>query len=64
VAVTTGVHREEKNYILSDIVVKFGRIEKSTVVYLLLVKQCYYWRFLTEQRGIVRSVTSELRLVR
>jgi hypothetical protein len=36
-----------KRLTISDIVVKFRRINKRTVVCLLLVKQCYHWRLLT-----------------
>jgi hypothetical protein len=36
-----------KRITISDIVVKFGRIKKRTVVYLFLVKRRYHWSFLT-----------------
>jgi hypothetical protein len=35
-----------KRITISDTVVKFRRIKKRTVVYLLLVKQCYHWSLL------------------
>jgi hypothetical protein len=41
---------------ISDIVVKFRRIKKRTVVYLLLVERCYHWRLLTQGSYISASL--------
>jgi hypothetical protein len=53
-----------KRLTISDTVVKFRRIKKRTVVYLLLVKQCYHWRLLTllSCNGVSAAVLSVLAL--